>query len=135
MPAGYSGTPLARKLGIQPGTRVIALGAPGDYPALLDPIPEGASLASELPGSADFIHFFTAERAELEARLPELEAALEPTGVLWLSWPKKAAKVPTDLDGNVVRQLGLAAGLVDVKVCAVDETWSGLKLVYRLKDR
>ncbi len=135
MPAGYSATPLARKLGIKPGMRVVALGAPAAYPALLDPIPEGASLTDELPESAIFVHFFTTERAMLESQLPRLKAALEPNGILWLSWPKKAAKVVTDLDGNVVRELGLASGLVDVKVCAVDETWSGLKFVYRLKDR
>ncbi len=135
MPAGYSGTPLAKKLGIKPGSEVVALGAPNDYQALLDPIPEGAAVVAELPTSATFIHFFHTERAVLEAELPRLKAALIPNGILWISWPKKAAKVPTDLDGNVVRQLGLEAGLVDVKVCAVDETWSGLKFVYRLKDR
>ncbi len=135
MPAGYSGTPLARKLGIQPGTRVLAIGAPKDYPALLDPIPEGATVVRKLEKEAAFIHFFSRRKASLETVLPQLEAALLPDGILWISWPKKAAKVETDLDGNVVRQLGLDAGLVDVKVCAVDDTWSGLKFVYRLKDR
>lgn len=135
MPAGYSGTPLAKKLGIKPGVEVVALGAPPDYPALLAPIPDGATLVAELPPSAGFIHFFSTERAALQARLPQLEAALSADGILWISWPKKAAKVETDLDGNVVRRMGLDAGLVDVKVCAVDETWSGLKFVYRLKDR
>ncbi len=117
------------------GEGVVALGAPETYPALLDPIPESASLSDELPESTGFIHFFTTEKAVLEAHLPRLKSALEPNGILWLSWPKKAAKVATDLDGNVVRELGLASGLVDVKVCAVDETWSGLKFVDRLKDR
>ena len=135
MPAGYSGTPLARKLGIKPGMRVVALGAPPDYPALLDPIPEGATVDDELAADAAFVHVFTTERAVLEARLPRLIDALAPDGILWISWPKKAAKVETDLDANVVRQAGLDAGLVDVKVCAVNETWSGLKFVYRLKDR
>ena len=135
MPAGTSGTPLAKKLGIKPGTRVVALGAPPDYPALLDPIPEGATVDDELEAHAAFVHFFATERAVLETRLPQLEDALAPDGILWISWPKKAAKVQTDLDSNVVRRLGLDAGLVDVKVCAVDETWSGLKFVYRLKDR
>jgi len=135
MPAGYSGTPLAKKLGIKPGFEVVALGAPSNYPMLLDPIPDGATLVAELPVSATFIHFFHTERAVLEAELPRLKAALVANGILWISWPKKAAKVPTDLDGNVVRRLGLETGLVDVKVCAVDETWSGLKFVYRLKDR
>ena len=135
MPAGYSGTPLAKKLGIKPGMRVVALGAPADYPALLDPIPEGATVNDELEVDASFVHFFTTERAVLEAELPRLEDALAPDGILWISWPKKAARIDTDLDGNVVRQLGLDAGLVDVKVCAVDATWSGLRFVYRLKDR
>lgn len=135
MPAGYSGTPLAKKLGIQPGVIVVALGAPADYPELLDPFPEGVAIVGQLPVTASFIHFFTTERAALEAELPRLKVALERDGMLWISWPKKAAKVTTDLDGNVVRGLGLRAGLVDVKVCAVDATWSGLKFVYRLKDR
>lgn len=135
MPAGYSGTPLAKKLGIKPGVVVVALGAPPDYPALLGPIPEGVELTDELPASAAFVHVFRTKRFVLEAELPDLKAALEPNGILWISWPKKAAKVATDLDGNVVRRLGLDVGLVDVKVCAVDETWSGLKFVYRLKDR
>lgn len=135
MPAGYSGTPLAKKLGIKPGVKVVALGAPSTYQALLDPIPEGVALVAELPSSAVFIHFFHTERAVLEAELPRLKAALVSDGILWISWPKKAAKVATDLDGNIVRQLGLKAGLVDVKVCAVDEIWSGLKFVYRLEDR
>lgn len=135
MPAGYSGTPLARKLGIKPAMIVVALGAPADYPELLAPMPERATITGELPASASFIHFFTTEWAVFEAELPRLKGALEKDGVLWVSWPKKAAKVETDLDGNVVRRLGLDAGLVDVKVCAVDATWSGLKFVYRLTDR
>lgn len=126
---------MAKKLGIKPGVTVVALGAPADYPELLDPLPEGADITSKLPATASFVHFFSTERAELEAALPGLEGALEKNGILWVSWPKKAAKVETDLDGNVVRGLGLDAGLVDVKVCAVDPTWSGLKFVYRLKNR
>ncbi len=135
MTAGYSGTPLAKKLGVKPGDTVVAIGAPADYAQLLDPMPEGAEIVGELPASASFVHVFATERAALEAELPRLAAALEKDGILWISWPKKAAKVETDLDGNVVRGLGLGAGLVDVKVCAVDATWSGLKFVYRLKDR
>lgn len=135
MPAGYSGTPLAKKLGIKPGIEVVALSAPANYAELLDPLPEGASISDALTTSASFLHLFTTERAVLKAELPRLEEALEKDAILWVSWPKKAAKVETDLDGNVVRSLGLEAGLVDVKVCAVDATWSGLKFVYRLKDR
>lgn len=118
--------------------QVVALGAPDDYRSLLEPLPEGVTLVDELPAGGEacaFVHFFTKQRTQLQVELPRLKAALEPDGILWLSWPKKAAKVPTDLDGNVVRELGLASGLVDVKVCAVDATWSGLKFVYRLKDR
>ena len=115
--------------------RVAALGAPPNYPALLDPIPEGATLGDELETEAAFIHFFTTERAVLETQLLRLKGALARDGILWISWPKKAAKVETDLDENVVRKAGLEAGLVDVKICAVDATWSGLKFVYRLKDR
>ncbi len=115
--------------------RVVALGAPPNYPELLEPVPEGVEITGELPASVSFVHFFTTERAVLEAELPRLKGALEKDGTLWVSWPKKAAKVATDLDGNVVRGLGLDAGLVDVKVCAVDATWSGLKFLYRLKDR
>ena len=98
MPAGYSGTPLAKKLGIKPGMEVVALGAPPDFPSLLDPIPEGARIVGQLPASAALIHFFTTERAVLEAELPRLKGALEPDGILWLSWPKKAAKVPVEPD-------------------------------------
>jgi len=135
MPAGYSGTPLVRKLGIKPGVTVVAHGAPGDYRELLGPIPEGAAVTDDLSPPASFVHLFATERAVVETELPRIKAALAKDGILWVSWPKKAAKVATDLDGNVVRGLGLDAGLVDVKVCAVDETWSGLKFVYRLKDR
>ena len=135
MPAGYSGTPLAKKLGIKPGMRVVALRAPTNYRQLLEPIPEAATVVDDLASDEALVHFFTTERTLLEAEIPGLKGALAPDGILWISWPKKAAKVDTDLDGNVVRGIGLDAGLVDVKVCAVDETWSGLKFVYRLKDR
>lgn len=135
MGAGYSGTPLAKKLGIKPGSEVVAVAAPPNYLSLLAPIPEGVKVVETPPARAAFIHVFCTERAVLAATLPRLEAALVADGMLWVSWPKKAARVETDLDENVVRGLGLASGLVDVKVCAVDETWSGLKFVYRLKDR
>ncbi len=133
--AGYSGTPLAKKLGIKPGMRVVALDAPGDYATLLAPLPDDVSLTSTLTDNAAFVHIFCDDRAILEARLPEARDALRSDGILWLSWPKKASGVATNLDGNVVRGLGLEAGLVDIKVCAVDATWSGLKFMYRKKDR
>ena len=139
MTAGYSATPLLKKLGIKPGFRLWLVNAPAEYGDWLGPLPEGVRIVSgmvePLPTDCDFVHFFTTSQEELAARLPQLKAALAKSGMLWLSWPKKAAKVSTDLDGNVVRELGLAAGLVDVKVAAIDPVWSGLKFVYRLADR
>lgn len=135
MTAGYSGKPLAQKLGIKPGQRLIILNPPADYAATLGELPDGVDVAATLDVQVDFIHFFTPQQAELEAAFPRLKAALLPTGMLWISWPKKAAKMPTDLDENIIREIGLAIGLVDVKVAAVDERWSALKFVYRLKDR
>ena len=130
MSAGYSQRSLADKLGLKAGMRVVVIHAPEGYPAL-DKVE-----VVDLPAQAlDFIHLFTKSRAELDAQFPKLKAALTPTGILWISWPKKAAKVETDLDENIVRETGLAIGLVDVKVAAVDAVWSGLKFVYRLKDR
>lgn len=133
--AGYAARPLAQKLGIKAGMNVCLLGAPEGYLALLQPLPDGVKIAHELGAAADFIQLFTREAAELHQRFPALKAAVAKNGMLWISWPKKAAKVVTDLDENIVREIGLAHGLVDVKVAAVDETWSGLKFVYRLADR
>ena len=133
--AGYSGTPLLKKLGIKPGARVLLLNAPADYLALLDPLPPGVTLPAAPEDGLDFIQLFSRESAEVAAWLPRLKAALAPAGALWISWPKRAARIPTDLSENLIRDMGLGAGLVDVKVCAVDDTWSGLKFVYRRKDR
>ncbi len=135
MPAGYSGTPLAKKLGIKPGTRVVALGAPDDYAALLAPLPDGAVIRKRLGKEEAFVHLFAPDTAWLDKRLARAHASLASTGMLWISWPKKASGIATDLDGNQVRTRGLATGLVDIKVCAVDETWSGLKFVVRRADR
>ncbi|MEZ4671994.1 MAG: DUF3052 domain-containing protein [Anaerolineae bacterium] len=135
MTAGYSGKPLAQKLGIKAGQRLIILNAPDDYTATLGELPAGVEAETTFAGQFDFIHYFTMQRAELETELPRLKAALLSSGMLWISWPKKSAKMDTDLSDNVVRESGLTAGLVDVKVAAVDERWSGLKFVYRLKDR
>ena len=135
MTTGYSGTPLVKKLGIKSGQRIIILNPPEGYESTLGVLPDGVEIATELTGIFDFIHFFTKERGELNARFPELKAALAMDGMLWVSWPKKASKIPTDLDENVIRNTGLANGLVDVKVAAIDERWSGLKFVYRVKDR
>jgi hypothetical protein len=135
MTAGYSRRSLVQKLGIKEGTRVIVIGAPPNYQSLLKPLPSGATVHAQLPASCDFIHAFARGRAELARQFSRLAGALTDDGTLWISWPKRSGGVATDLDENVVRQLGLAEGLVDVKVCAVDETWSGLKFVRRLVNR
>jgi hypothetical protein len=133
--AGYSTTPLVKKLGIQEDFRVSFPGAPEDFLDLLLPMPEGVVLLSPRNDELDLIVYFTRSRLELTERFGDLANRLVPSGILWVGWPKKASKVETDLDENIVREIGLAAGLVDVKVCAIDDVWSGLKLVYRLKDR
>jgi len=135
-PAGYSGTPLVRKLGIKPETRLGLIGAPAGFDETLGELPLGVRVRRRLGGQPfDVIVAFFDRRAALERRLPALAGALDPDGGLWLAWPKRASGVPTDLTDTVVRDLGLAAGLVDNKVCAVDQVWSGLRLVYRLRDR
>ena len=135
MTSGYSGRPLAQKLGIKPGERIVAVDAPANYPQLLQPLPDGAAIAEGVPATVSFLHIFVIWRAVLEEKLAELKPSLARDGMLWISWPKKSAKVETDLNENLIREVGLDAGLVDVKVCAADPTWSGLKFVYRLKDR
>jgi hypothetical protein len=133
--AGYSTRALTEKLGIKPGTRVIALGAPAEYPELLGPLPKDVTIQKRLSSSARFVHRFVRTRKELAGEFPRLAAALDDEGSLWISWPKISSEVETDLTENVVRELGLPLGLVDVKVCAVDQTWSGLKFVRRLSNR
>jgi hypothetical protein len=133
--AGYSKRALVDKLGIKPGATVVVLGAPSAYQALLGPLPAGVTLRSKLPQSAEFVHYFTKKRKILQADFPRIARALVDHGHLWISWPKRASGVETDLDENVVREIGLAEGLVDVKVCAVDEVWSGLKFVRRVSNR
>ena len=129
--AGYSGTPLAKKLGIKEGFRVLAVNAPEGYPGLLDPLPESVSFVPGLDRTVDLVHLFSVSREELASALPVYRAGLDPRATVWVSWPKKAAKVPTDITEDVVREVALPLGFVDVKVCAVDEVWSGLKLVVR----
>ena len=135
MTAGYSGTPLAKKLGIKPGMRIRVDGAPPNYSALLAPLPEGVSFAAKAGGRVDLIHLFTDCAADLVKALPRYREQIEEDGTIWVSWPKKASKVPTDITEDVVRREALRGELVDVKVCAVDAVWSGLKLVVRLKNR
>jgi len=134
--AGYSGKPLAQKLGIKPRTRIAIVNPPRGYRATLGKLPDGVTVTSAARAAAlPFIQFFTTSRRTLEARFPALVRALAPDGALWVSWPKRASGVPTDVTEAVVREVALAGGLVDVKVAAVDDVWSGLKLVRRLKDR
>lgn len=135
MPAGYSKRPLAEKLGFKAGMRAIVLDPPPGYGTTLGSLPPGLVLVKTVRAPLDLVQWFTKSRSALERRFPALAKALSPAGALWISWPKKASKVATDLDEGVVREVGLAHGLVDVKVCAVDETWSGLKFVRRLRDR
>ena len=125
--AGYSGTPLAKKLGIKEDSRVAAINAPAEFPPLLDDI----DLQRQLRGKFDVIVFFTKQRADLEKRLDALTKAMKPNAGLWVAWPKKASKVATDMTEDVVREVALPTGLVDNKVCAIDDTWSGLRLVIR----
>lgn len=129
--AGYSGTPLARKLGVTDETTIITIGAPRHYNTLLAPLPPGTRIVTRASETPRFVHLFTASRADLAARLSELRGAIARDGVVWVSWPKKAAKIDTDITEDTIRAVALPLGFVDVKVCAVDETWSGLKLVIR----
>ena len=133
--AGYSGTPLPRKLGIKPAQRVAFPGAPNGFERLLGELPGGVEVRSRARGELDVIVFFTRRRAELERRFDALRRALDPAGGLWIAWPKRSSSLATDLTEDVVREVALARGLVDNKVCAIDETWSGLRLVIRLRDR
>lgn len=137
-PAGYSGTPLARKLGIAGGSSVVLLGAPDGLEDVLVP-PEGASVRRRLPPAGrrevDVAVLFSTGRADLDHRFPRVAAALRPAGGLWVAWPKRSSGVATDLTENVVRAVGVAHGMVDNKVCAVTDVWSGLRFVYRLEDR
>jgi hypothetical protein len=130
--AGYSGTPLVDKLGIRPGDRVALLSAPADF--ALD-LPDGVTVITRLSGHCDVVLFFTKLRGELDRRLDRIGQVIAPAGAAWIAWPKRAAREPTDMTENVVRELALPRGLVDVKVCAIDETWSGLKLVWRKERR
>ena len=131
--AGYSGTPLVAKLGIKPNTRMLLVGAPKNFNDLLGPFPDGAKVSPR--GNLDFAIAFVTGRDELAKQFDRIIDRLDANGMLWISWPKKTSGVATELTENVVREIGLAAGLVDVKVCAIDETWSGLKFVRRLRDR
>src|SRR3954447_8035042 len=133
--AGYSGTPLAKKLGIKQGHRVAFPSAPGGFAALLGDLPAGVTVKGRASGPLDVIVFFTKSRAELKRRLPALRRAMDPAAGLWIAWPKRASGVKTDMTEDVVREVALPTGLVDNKVCAIDATWSGLRLVIRREHR
>lgn len=129
--AGYSGTPLPRKLGIKPGMIVTLVSAPAGFPATLGPLPEGARLRRRATGASGLVLWFVRSRAALESDLKRVSALMEPGGGMWIAWPKQSSGVKTDVTQNDVRRLGLASGLVDYKICAIDSTWSGLKFARR----
>ena len=134
--AGYSGTPLPKKLGIKEGARLALVGAPdGFLESTLTPLPDRVELRACARGPLDVIVFFTKSRADLERRFAKLAAALQPAGALWIAWPKRSSGVATDLTEDVLREVGLPQGLVDTKVCAIDDTWSGLRFVIRKENR
>ena len=133
--AGYSGTPLAKKLGLKPPLTLLVSGEPAEYASWLGDLPGGVSLSSAMRGTVRAAHVFVSTRAALHAQLVKLRAHLDPDGFVWVSWPKKASKVPTDVTEDTIRELALPLGFVDVKVCAVSEVWSGLKLVIRKGER
>jgi len=135
IPSGYSGTPLARKLGIKPGFNMVIINEPEHYFDLFTDLPADLRINNEIDGWHDLIHLFVKDKATYLQYLPTLKDEIKPNGMVWVSWPKKASKIVTDITEDIIRNEALKNGLVDVKVCAIDEVWSGLKLVIRLKDR
>ena len=133
--AGYSGTPLVRKLGFKPGMRVHYAGAPDGFAQLVGDLPGGVRVLKRAADGLDLAMLFVTERRALERGLATLQPRLQPAGMIWVAWPKRASKVPTDVTEDVVRDVALPRGLVDVKVCAIDDVWSGLKLVIRAQRR
>jgi hypothetical protein len=133
--AGYSGAPLAQKLGIKPGGNVFVDGAPMAYEQLLDPMPDNVNVQSAIDASTDVVHLFATSKAELAGALKRSLRHLRPDAAVWVSWPKKSSNVPTDVTEDAIRELAFPLGLVDIKVCAVDAIWSGLKLVLRKEHR
>jgi hypothetical protein len=128
---GYSRTPLAQKLGIRAGAEIHVVRAPDGYPELLAPLPEGVTFVARVSRTTDLVHVFASSKAELAKALRSYRAKVNPTATIWVSWPKKSAKVPTDITEDTVRAVALPLGFVDIKVCAVTDVWSGLKLVVR----
>jgi hypothetical protein len=132
---GYSGTPLPKKLGIPQAGRAAFLSEPADFRKLVQPLPAALEVCTRLAGQFQYIHLFVTKRSILEKDFSRAAKALDKAGTFWVSWPKKASGVATDVTESAVREIGLGAGLVDVKICAVDDVWSGLKFMYRLRDR
>lgn len=132
---GYSGTPLAKKLGIKPAFKVMLINAPDHYMELFTDMPADVCFESDETSKKDLIHFFTFKKDELLTLLPVLKTRIKPNGIIWVSWPKKSSRVLSDVTEDLIRDFALKIGLVDIKVCAVDEIWSGLKLVIPIKDR
>lgn len=130
-PTGYSGTPLSKKLGYRDSSRVYLSGAPSDFTRLVEPLPQGVRFVKTVDAATEIVHVFVTDRAKLAKFLASCRKKLKPEAIVWVSWPKKSSKVPTTVDENVIRELALPLGFVDIKVCAIDETWSGLKLVVR----
>jgi Protein of unknown function (DUF3052) len=133
--AGYSGTPLAKKLGLRAGTRLFLQAAPSNYWQLVAPAPERVRTVRRIDADTDLLHLFATRRGQLSEALRGARTAMRADAVIWVSWPKKASRVPTDITEDVIRELALPLGLVDIKVCAVDATWSGLKLMLRRSER
>ena len=133
--SGYSGTPLAKKLGIKPGQSVCTIGAPSNYRKLLQPLPVKVTFTKEIKQDTTFVHAFVSKRTTLEIELKRLRKLIADSGIIWISWPKKSSGVATDVTEDTIREIALPIGLVDVKVCAVDEIWSGLKLMIRRENR
>ena len=133
--AGYSGTSLPQKLGIKSGLTVVTINPPNDYRRLLDSIPKGVTFSDRLKPDSTFVHIFVRKCSELAKRLPVLREKVSDNGTVWISWPKKSAGVPTDVTEDIIRAAALPLGFVDVKVCAIDKTWSGLKLMVRRENR
>jgi len=134
-PAGYSGKPLAKKLGIKGDFHIDLINAPEYYLCLFTDLPANLYFENDKDSKIDLIHFFTKSQEEYKTILPQLKTRIKPNGSIWISWPKKASKVPTDITEDIIRNFALRIGLVDIKVCAIDEIWSGLKLVIPVKDR
>src|SRR5438270_7269808 len=132
---GYSGTPLPQKLGIKPGLTVVTINPPANYRRLLGKIPDDVAFCDRLKPGSNFVHLFTSRRSDLQRKMSILRDKISDDGTVWVSWPKKSSGIPTDVTENVIREIALPLGFVDIKVCAIDEIWSGLKLMIRRENR